>query len=76
MDATATLDQQVDRQLESLRREFRDVVPPGQVTRIGQEYLAELRAEARIRHFIPILVYRFTRAELVEVRREDLHDAA
>ena len=72
----AALDRQVDRQLESLRREFDEVIPASNVTEIGERYYDQLREEARINDFIPVLVYRYTRKELVEAGFEELHRSA
>lgn len=71
MDAGA-LDRQVERQLESLRREFADEIPASRVTAAGEAYFDRLRADARIPDFIPVLVYRFTREELVRAGSEEL----
>ncbi len=71
----ATLDHQVERQLESLRREFAHDVPASQVTAIGRAHFHQLSADARIPDFIPVLVYRFTREEL-RCSRDDLSRAA
>jgi hypothetical protein len=75
MDA-AMLDRQVDRQLDALGREFADIASATRVSAIGRGYADRLNEEATINDFIPVLVYRFTRAELVRVREEELHRAA
>jgi hypothetical protein len=72
----ATLQRQVHDLLETLRREFADDVPASRVTAVGAAYFDGLRAEARIPDFIPVLVYRYTREELLRVTRDDLHHAA
>jgi hypothetical protein len=73
---TASLNRQVERQLESLRREFADEIPASQVTAVGEAHFDRLRADARIPDFIPVLVYRFTREELIRAEHEDLHRVA
>ena len=71
-----TLDEQVGHVLEGLRREFADEHDASEVSAIGEARYAALRARARIPDFIPVLVYRYTREELIQVEREDLHRAA
>ena len=46
------------------------------MTAIGHEQFDQLCATARIPDFIPVLVYRNTREELVRIDREELHHAA
>jgi hypothetical protein len=75
MDETK-LNRQVEQQLESLRREFGDKLPASFVTAIGHAQFEQLRTGAKIPDFIPVLVYRFTREELVRIDREELHRAA
>jgi len=60
----------LERGLESLRREFAGKVPTEEVTQIGNEHFEELLEHATITDFIPLLVYRHTREELLEVRSE------
>jgi len=72
----ATLNRQVDQLLESLRREFADELPATQVTAVGEAVFDELRRDARISDFIPVLVYRYARDELLRCRREELNRAA
>ena len=71
----AVLNHQVERQLESLRCEFADV-SASQVTAIGEAYLGELCADARINDFIPVLVYRHTREQLLRCSPGDLSRSA
>ena len=75
MTTEETLARQVDKQLESLRREFEEL-PPGRVTELGEAKFERLRANARITEFIPVLVYRYTREELRSIKRDELHSAA
>ncbi len=71
-----TLNRQVDRQLESIRREFADEITANRVTAVGEACFDQLVADARINDFIPVLVYRYTREQLVNARHEELHRAA
>jgi hypothetical protein len=68
----ATLDHHVERQLEGLRHEFAGEIPAGRVNTIGNAYYDDLRSEARILDFIPMLVYRYAHEELLSLR----HDVA
>ena len=69
MDEVA-LHRQVERQLESLRHEFAEEEPASRITTFGEARFGELRADARILDYIPVLVYRQTRQELVRLRHE------
>jgi hypothetical protein len=42
----------------------------------GAAHFARLRADARVVELTPVLVYRFTREELVRARREELRASA
>ena len=72
----AKLNRQVERQLEILRREFADEISASRITAVGEAYFEGLRADARIPDFIAVLVYRYTREELLRVERDELHGAA
>ena len=72
----ATLNRQVEQSLERLQREFADDLPASRVTAVGQALFDELRRDARISDFIPILVYRYARDELIRCRRAELNRAA
>jgi hypothetical protein len=72
----ARLNRQVELGLESLRREFADQLPGSLVTTVGRAEFEQLRANATITDFIPLLVYRYTREELVRIDGEELHRAA
>jgi hypothetical protein len=71
----ATLDRQVGQALEGLRRAFADRHEASEVSAIGEACYETLRARARIPDFIPVLVYRYTREELIQAEREELHRA-
>lgn len=70
------LEQQTARQLDALRREFEGSGCANQVTLVGSRYFEQLRRDATVTEFIPLLVYRFTKEELVHGTREELHDSA
>jgi hypothetical protein len=72
----ATLNDHVERVLDGLGRELADEIPATRVTSVGRGYFEQLRAEARITDFIPVLVYRFTREELRRCKRDELSEAA
>jgi hypothetical protein len=65
----------VEKELENLRVEFGEI-PPERVTALGEAYFDRLRAGARITEFIPVLVRRQTRDELLTISRHGLHTAA
>jgi hypothetical protein len=69
------LSRQIEQQLESLRREFAEI-PSNQVTALGEAQFDRLRAGARITDFIPVLVHRYAREELLCIRRDELRSAA
>ena len=73
---TEELNHRVERQLEYLCLEFGGEVPASQVTALGQAHFERLRAEAHINDFLPVLVHRFTREELLRITTADLHRAA
>jgi hypothetical protein len=72
----AKLNREVEHTLESLRREFAEEIPADQVTAVGEACFEALRADARIPDFIPVLVYRHAREELIRAGRGELHHAA
>lgn len=57
-----SVDTLVERGLERLREEFPDQA--ARVEDLGRMHLATLRAGATVEHFLPALVYRFTRGDL------------
>jgi len=70
------LDTHVEKELESLRIAFAGIVPGEQVTQIGRDCFETLRATATIYDFIPLLVYRRTREELLTCGPDQLHQSA
>jgi hypothetical protein len=71
----ARLNRQIELGLENLHHEFADQLPASLVTAIGQAEFERLHATATITDFIPLLVYRYAREELVRIDGEELHRA-
>lgn len=70
------LERQLDKVFSDLVRDLGDNAAADHVTTIGHDHYERLIRDATVHDFIPLLVYRFTREELVHSRREELHDAA
>ena len=70
------LDVQMEIVFEDLADELGNRVASDEVFAVGHRYYDELRASATIHDFIPLLVHRFTKDELVRSSRESLSDAA
>ena len=71
------LEHQTIGRLDALREELRTtVVPPEHVHAVGRRHFERLSRHATVTDFIPLLVYRFTREELLYGDPERLHDAA
>jgi hypothetical protein len=70
------LERQLDRVLDALVRDLGDSVAADDVTTIGRVHCERLRRDATVNDFIPLLVYRLAREELVQSRRHELVDAA
>jgi hypothetical protein len=66
----------MDKIFDDLRREIGDTVAADQIASIGTDTFDRLSARAVIDDFIPLLVYRFTKEELVHARRGELQVAA
>jgi hypothetical protein len=71
----ANLRRQMDRELDTLRHEFADL-SADRVTALGEAQFDRLRAGARITEFIPVLVHRYAREELIRIRNDELRSAA
>ena len=71
----ANLRRQMDKELETLRNEFVEL-SADQVTALGEAQFHRLRAGARITEFIPVLVHRYAREELLRIRDDELSSAA
>jgi hypothetical protein len=52
------------------------IVPAERVTAVGRAHYESLSRDAAVNDFIPLLVYRFAKEELIAGRRDDLHEAA
>lgn len=72
---TEQLDVQMDHTFKRLVVDLGGV-PAEQVVAVGTGHFERLQRDAAVNDFIPLLVYRFTREELVAGRHEDLHVAA
>jgi hypothetical protein len=71
---------ELEHQMERLFRELHDdlggSVGAGRVAAVSRAHYELLRRDAVINDFIPLLVYRFTKEELVASRRDELHHVA
>ena len=75
-DATEeTLRRKMSQGFESLRNEFADISPE-RVTAFGEAEFDRLRSDARITEFIPVLVHRYAREDLLRLREQKLRPAA
>ncbi len=70
------LEQQTNRQVETLRRELAGRVPDERVAEVGRKHVDRLRLHATIPDFIPLLVYRSAKEELLSATADQLHRAA
>jgi hypothetical protein len=70
------LERQTVGRLDVLREELSTTVPPEHVNAVGRRHFERLSRHATVTDFIPLLVYRFTREELLYGEPEQLHDAA
>ncbi len=70
------LEDQTARGLDTLRRELADTVPAGRVTEVGRDHFERLSLNASIPDFIPLLVYRFAKEELLFSSPGQVHRAA
>jgi hypothetical protein len=75
MDALE-LERQTAHQLTKLRRELADRIVSEQITAVGQAQYDALREHATVTDFIPLLVYRFTKNELLADTEGQLHNVA
>jgi hypothetical protein len=64
------------RRLEALNHELAGRVAPDRVSAVGQRHFERLRRHARITDYIPLLVYRCTKDELLIGLEADLRQAA
>jgi hypothetical protein len=73
---TDELERQIDRLPHDLRRDLGDAVPAERIGAVSRAHYDMLRRDAVINDFIPLLVYRFAKEELVASTRDALSDAA
>jgi len=73
---TEELEREIARQLDSLREELADSPLAQLVGDVGREHFVMLSRNATIPDFLPLLVYRFTREELIHGTRARLHVSA
>jgi hypothetical protein len=66
------LDAQMNHVFDRLLHDLGTDVPVELVTAVGTSHFERLEREATVNEFIPLLVYRFTREELVAARHADL----
>lgn len=69
------LQRQMSDEFQRLRNEFADI-SPNRVTAFGKAEFNRLRAGARILEFIPVLVHRYAREDLLLLRERELRSAA
>lgn len=70
------LERQLERLLHDLARDVGDGVAAERIGAVAVGHYERLRREATINDFIPLLVYRLTKEELVRAGRDELPDAA
>jgi hypothetical protein len=70
------LERQTKGRLDALRSELGDRVAPEQVAVVGRRHFERLSRHATVTDFIPLLVYRFTREELLYRETLPLEDVA
>ena len=73
---TEQLDTQMEHIFTRLVEDLARDAPTDQIIAVGTSHFERLRRDAAVNDFIPLLVYRFTREELVAVGPNDLHRAA
>jgi hypothetical protein len=69
------LERQIDRVLDSLRERVGDSIDAARVRAVGLAHYESLRRHATINDFIPLLVYRYAKEELTQMRRDEFHRA-
>src|SRR5262249_28547619 len=70
------LNTHIAKELDSLNSEFGQMVPPAVINKLCEDQCERLRREATIYDFIPLLVYRHTREQLLAGTRDELHRSA
>jgi len=69
------LEHHVEMRLDALRNEFAGQADTESITAVGLRHFEHLRRDATINDFIPQLVHRFAREELLSARSDELHNA-
>lgn len=72
--STEELDRKMAKLPHDLHRDLGGAIPLERA--VSRAHYNGLRRDAAINDFIPLLVYRFAREELVTATRTDLHEAA
>jgi hypothetical protein len=70
------LEELTEQELDTLRRELGPGVDAERLTALGHEQFARLVEHATVLDFIPLLVYRFTKAALREEQANPMREAA
>jgi hypothetical protein len=70
------LEEQTARRLDALRRELAGRVEAERVAEVGRGHFERLSLHASIPDFIPLLVYRYAKEELLYSTEDQLHHAA
>jgi hypothetical protein len=73
---TEELERQMDRFFLDLQRELDGRVAAPEITAVARTHYESLVQDAAINDFIPLLVYRFTKEELVQSQPDELRRAA
>jgi len=66
----------IARERDSLATEFGAKVSPDVISKLCDDHLRTLRSQATIYDYIPLLVYRHTREQLLAGTRDELHRSA
>jgi len=70
------LEEQTAKGLDNLRRELVGSVPGERVAEVGHAHFERISSNASIPDFVPLLVYRYAREELLYGAPDQLHQAA
>jgi hypothetical protein len=73
---TEELERHLDRVSRALQRELDGRVAAPEITAVARTHFESLVRDAAINDFIPLLVYRFTKEELIQSKPDELHRAA
>jgi hypothetical protein len=73
---TEELERHVDRLVQELDRELKGQVPEERIIAVAHAHYESLNRRAAFNDFVPLLVYRFAKEDLVTSRHDELQDAA